>query len=391
MSPFDHGLTVGDGMFETMKVVGGAPFAAAPPPRPAAPLRRRARPRRARTTTTRCAPPSPTVIAANGPDARPGARHGHRRAGAARLGPRRRRPTVVIASAAGHARGRADRRVVTVPWPRNEHSAVAGLKTTSYAENVVALDTPTSAGADEAHLRQHRRAPVRGHRHQRLRRRSTDGCCTPPLSSGCLAGITRELRARARSTVDEVDLPMAALADADEAFLTSSTRDVQPIGSVDGSRLPRVPRPADDRGAPPPSPRSMAHDRSIPDRRRSTSSSVGRSEVHDVAGHDRRGAPSPCVDSTTRCPSSVTSTAVALDDARGRARPARGDRASPTAAGPSISRPARAGPRRSGGPVVEPQQQRDEQLPRGRRRARRTWLSGDRDRRPARPAGRPAS
>jgi branched-chain amino acid aminotransferase len=39
----------------------------------------------------------------------------------------------------------------------------------------------------------------------------------------------------------EDDLPLAALAEADEAFVTSSTRDVHPVASVDGRRLPRCP------------------------------------------------------------------------------------------------------------------------------------------------------
>ena len=42
--------------------------------------------------------------------------------------------------------------LVTVPWPRNERSAVAGLKTTSYAENVVALEWAHERGASEALL-----------------------------------------------------------------------------------------------------------------------------------------------------------------------------------------------------------------------------------------------
>ena len=37
-----------------------------------------------------------------------------------------------------------------VPWVRNERSAVAGLKTTSYAENVVALAYAKERGAIEA-------------------------------------------------------------------------------------------------------------------------------------------------------------------------------------------------------------------------------------------------
>ena len=34
-----------------------------------------------------------------------------------------------------------------MPWPRNERAAVAGLKTTSYAENVVALASAHGAAA----------------------------------------------------------------------------------------------------------------------------------------------------------------------------------------------------------------------------------------------------
>ena len=37
-----------------------------------------------------------------------------------------------------------------MPWARNERSAVAGAKTTSYAENVVALAYAQERGADEA-------------------------------------------------------------------------------------------------------------------------------------------------------------------------------------------------------------------------------------------------
>jgi branched-chain amino acid aminotransferase len=36
---------------------------------------------------------------------------------------------------------------------------------------------------------------------------------------------------------------MTTLADVEEAFLTSSTRDVQPIGTIDGRALPACPGP----------------------------------------------------------------------------------------------------------------------------------------------------
>lgn len=40
--------------------------------------------------------------------------------------------------------------VAVVPWPRNEHGAMAGIKTTSYAENVRALAYAAERGRNEA-------------------------------------------------------------------------------------------------------------------------------------------------------------------------------------------------------------------------------------------------
>ena len=55
---------------------------------------------------------------------------------------------------------------------------------------------------------------------------------TPPLESGCLAGITRE-HVLELGAVERV-LSRADIATAQEAFLTSSTREVQPLVAVDG-------------------------------------------------------------------------------------------------------------------------------------------------------------
>jgi branched-chain amino acid aminotransferase len=63
------------------------------------------------------------------------------------------------------------------------------------------------------------------------------------MSSGCLGGITRELVVEWLGDVVERALPVSALADADEAFLTSTTRDVQPIRAIDGRLLPSAPGP----------------------------------------------------------------------------------------------------------------------------------------------------
>jgi branched-chain amino acid aminotransferase len=66
----------------------------------------------------------------------------------------------------------------------------------------------------------------------------TGAVLTPPLDAGILAGITREVvialgRARGLDMREE-RLPLDALAGAEEAFLTSTTREVVPVRALDG-------------------------------------------------------------------------------------------------------------------------------------------------------------
>ncbi|MDQ3148169.1 MAG: aminotransferase class IV, partial [Actinomycetota bacterium] len=127
------------------------------------------------------------------------------------------------------------------PWARNERSAVAGLKTTSYAENVVALAWAQARGADEAVLANTGGSLCEG-TGTNVFVAVGGRLVTPPLASGCLAGVTRALVLE-RSAAEEADLPLDALAGAEEAFLTSSTREVQPVATVDGQPLRRCPGP----------------------------------------------------------------------------------------------------------------------------------------------------
>jgi branched-chain amino acid aminotransferase len=65
---------------------------------------------------------------------------------------------------------------------------------------------------------------------------------TPPLSSGCLPGITRELFlewavAEGLPVLGD-DVTLDALAAAPEVLLTSSVRDVQHVSEVDGRSVP---------------------------------------------------------------------------------------------------------------------------------------------------------
>lgn len=238
VSASDHGVTVGDGVFETLKVVDRSAFA----------LRRHLeRLRRSARGLGLPVPPTDDEIRAAVADVLNANPH----AGRVRitvtggLGPlgsgRSDTPATVIIAAAPAVERPPIARVVVVDWRRNEHSAVAGLKTTSYAENVVALEHAHGEGADEAIF-----ANTGGNLCEGTGTNvfvGIDGrLVTPPLSAGCLAGITRELLLEVTDAV-EADLPLRALADADEAFLTSSTRDLAPISHVDGVALPACPGP----------------------------------------------------------------------------------------------------------------------------------------------------
>jgi branched-chain amino acid aminotransferase len=67
--------------------------------------------------------------------------------------------------------------------------------------------------------------------------------CTPPLESGCLPGITRELLLEEVRVdgiaVSERKLTLGDLADADEVFVTSSTRDLMRVSEIESITVKR--------------------------------------------------------------------------------------------------------------------------------------------------------
>src|SRR5581483_11685722 len=156
-------------------------------------------------------------------------------------------PTLILAASQLPPPGPAEPvAVVTVPWPRNERGALAGLKTISYGENVRALAVAKEAGAGEAIFPNTRGELCEGTGTNVFV--VTGGVLrTPPEDSGCLMGVTRalilELAYRLAITAEETVLPLSAVAAADEAFISSSTRELQPISAVDGHRLPAAPGP----------------------------------------------------------------------------------------------------------------------------------------------------
>ena len=239
----DHGVLVGDGVFETLLVVrdgeGAAAFAVQ---RHLDRLRRSARALRfdcpytdggLRAAIAQCLKTAPgsgvvriTVTSGGGA-----------------LGSSRGRgpgSTIVVTGnqPPAYPPGTA---VAIVPFCRNERGAMAGVKTTSYAENVLALDLARERGASEAIF-----ADTQGRVSEGTGSNIfwSDGhrLHTPPLDTGCLAGVTRALLLE-RLDVAETHLQVQELLRVPEAFLASSTRVVQSIGRIDDTDLPVVDGP----------------------------------------------------------------------------------------------------------------------------------------------------
>ncbi|MDP4014373.1 MAG: aminotransferase class IV [Candidatus Nanopelagicales bacterium] len=236
----DHGFSVGDGVFETLKTIDGEAFAlsahverlvrsaaglglVAPDPGVArsavlktCEVNRASLVPEGRIRITYTSGPGPL-----GSDRGPG-------------------PATLAVTAQAAKPWPATTSVALAPWPRNERSALAGLKTTSYGENAVALAWAKERGHSEALL-------------ENLRGDLCEGTgsnvfvvlsgltVTPPLSSGCLAGVTRQLVVNSCGVVER-SLPRGVLEEADEVFITSSTRDVHPVARV-GDRLLAAPGP----------------------------------------------------------------------------------------------------------------------------------------------------
>jgi branched-chain amino acid aminotransferase len=242
LSAVDHGITVGDGVFETCAVLDGQAFALT---RHLARLERSAAGMGMAPLDLHKVRDGVNAVLAAAPDA------GRLRItvtdGVGPLGSGRSDTpqTVVVAASAAVIvpTGRAARS----PWTRNENSAVAGLKTTSYAENVVALADAIKKGADESVFANTQGDLCEGTGSNVFL--ELDGeLVTPPLSSGCLAGITRELLLEWGT---EEGLPVREAKDGELSFsvldrvtsgearmlLTGSVRNVQPTVWLDGVDL----------------------------------------------------------------------------------------------------------------------------------------------------------
>jgi branched-chain amino acid aminotransferase len=237
VSTTDRGFTLGDGLFETMRLTNGRIF------RLTAHLDRLRR--SARRIGLACPEPLEAAIAAT-------IRANNVVEGSVRLTLSRGRspsglrivdgepPTIVISVrpyTADLSQTRDGVHAIIASGCVNERGRAAGLKHLGYLEAILAQREADAAGADEAIL-----LDTRGNLAETAAANiflAVDGeLLTPSLQSGILPGITRalvlELAAGAEIAAREQSLRLEVLQKAQEAFVTSSLRGVVPLVSVNG-------------------------------------------------------------------------------------------------------------------------------------------------------------
>ena len=125
-----------------------------------------------------------------------------------------------------------------VPW------LLPGVKSTSYAVNMAAEAEARRRGAQEAIFVDGEGIVLEG-TVTNVWWRTGETLHTPSLELGILAGVTRaallELAPRAGYDIVEGAYPLESLLEADEAFTSSSIREVLPLVEVDGNPLGRGP------------------------------------------------------------------------------------------------------------------------------------------------------
>ena len=235
VSAIDHGIIVGDGVFETVKVINGSPFA----------ISRHLRRLNESSKGLGLDPPDSKTVMKAVEEILNADRESERlritwSSGPGPLSSLRgnQTGTLSLASSAG-TKWPESEKIHISQWTRNENGALNGIKSTSYAENVIVLKEASDLGCSEAILLNTKGNVCEG-TGTNIFFVIDDVLVTPSLDSGCLAGITRELIVEL-TPVTEREISFQEISQASEAFLTSSTRDISAISSIDETNLPKVP------------------------------------------------------------------------------------------------------------------------------------------------------
>jgi branched-chain amino acid aminotransferase len=129
---------------------------------------------------------------------------------------------------------------------RHAASPLAGVKTTAWLNNVWNLGEAQRDGFDEAVLLNERGEVAECTAANIFCVRGGE-ILTPPLDSGCLEGVTRglllELAPKAGVRIRECALRPEELYSAEEVFISSTNRNVLAVGEVQGHRMPAAPGP----------------------------------------------------------------------------------------------------------------------------------------------------
>jgi branched-chain amino acid aminotransferase len=128
-------------------------------------------------------------------------------------------------------------RVVWAGPPRNEHSPLSRCKTLNYGDQVLLRQAVARAGADEG-LQCNTAGAVVGASVASLFLVQGGTLITPALESGCLPGVTRAVVLELAAAlgipyVARIVLP-AEVAGADEVFLTNTLLEVAPVATLNG-------------------------------------------------------------------------------------------------------------------------------------------------------------
>jgi branched-chain amino acid aminotransferase len=127
-----------------------------------------------------------------------------------------------------------------VPNARHAASEFSGAKVLSWSENLTRYERAHEQGFDEVVLL-NERGEVAECTSANVFAVKGDRVYTPPLSSGCLPGVTRAVLLEeakvAGLTIEEKVLQLKDLEAADEVCLTSTTREVLPVTSIDGLQI----------------------------------------------------------------------------------------------------------------------------------------------------------
>jgi branched-chain amino acid aminotransferase len=129
---------------------------------------------------------------------------------------------------------------------RHAASPLAGVKVTSWLLNVWHLQGAQLRGFDEVILL-NERGEVAECTAANIFCAHKDRVRTPPISSGCLEGVTRsvllEIAPRAGLQIEEAVLRPEDLYSADEVFVTSTSRYAVGVGEIEGHFFPAAPGP----------------------------------------------------------------------------------------------------------------------------------------------------